>query len=199
MKLTIEKKHETKIEFLLEGMPVAFANILRRYVIARVPVFAISTVTFYDNTSALFDEYIAHRIGLIPIITPPKTPANAEVVFTLDQTGPKIVYSQDLKSSDKEVRVAKENIPIITLGNNQRLRLEGKAVMGIPAQHARFQAGLASYHIENENTVKFKVESFSQMPPADLLLRACEIAENDVSELAKELKKSAAAAASKKK
>lgn len=188
MKLTIEKQHANKIEFSIDGTPVSFANILRRYILSKVPVFAISKVTFYDNTSSLFDEYIAHRIGLIPLTTPEKTSENAEVTFTLDQTGPKIVYSQDLKSSDKDVKVGRENIPIVTLGTDQRLRLEGKATIGTILQHARFQAGLGSYEIKEDGKVKFKVESFSQMEPAELLLRACDLAEKDVSSLAKELK-----------
>lgn len=188
MKLNIEKQHANKVEFTLDGLPPSFVNIMRRYIVSRVPVFAISRVTFYDNTSPLFDEYLAHRIGLVPLTTPEKNSENAEVTFTLDQTGPRIVYSQELKSSDKDVKVARDGIPLATLGANQRLRLEGRATIGVTPEHARFQAGLGAYEIKDDDKVKFKVESFSQMTPAELLLRACDLAEKDVSMLAKELK-----------
>lgn len=191
MKISIEKVHGSKIEFTLDGEPVSFANLLRRYIIARVPVFAINNVTFYDNTSSLFDEYLAHRIGLIPLTTPDKATEKDEITFTLDETGPRVVYSQDLKSSDKEVKIARENIPIVTLRANQRLRLEAKAMLGLMGQHARFQAGLAAYKIEKENKVQFKVESFSQMPPAELFMRASEIAEKDVAAFSKDIEKAA--------
>ena len=49
-----------------------------------VPVLAIDKVTFYDNTTAFWDEYIAHRMGLMPILTPENTPESAEIVFSLD-------------------------------------------------------------------------------------------------------------------
>ncbi len=35
--------------------------------IGEVPTLAIETVKIYDNTSALFDEMLTHRLGLIPI------------------------------------------------------------------------------------------------------------------------------------
>ena len=54
------------ISFTLKDASSAQANALRRVAINHVKCFAIDTVTFYENSSAMFDEYIAHRIGLIP-------------------------------------------------------------------------------------------------------------------------------------
>ena len=173
MKLVLDKKHENRIEFIATGLSVEFANVIRRYSISRVPVFAIDHVTFYDNTTALWDEYVGHRIGLLPIITPEKAPKNAEIIFTLDAEGPKTVYSSELQSTDSEIKVARENIPIATVGSNQRLRLEGKAVLGQATKHAKFQAGIVSYG-EDEKGLKMFVECFLQMEPADVLKRGCD-------------------------
>ncbi len=188
MKLVLDKKHGNRIEWIAKGVSTSMANMLRRYSISRVPVLAIESVTFYDNTSAFWDEYIAHRLGLMPIITPDKLPEDAEVVFSLDAEGPKTVYASDMSSSDKDISVAKGNISIVTLGPNQRLRFEGKAVLGIGRTHAKFQSGLVSYGAEGDDA-KFVVESFFQMEPAEVILRGCDIIESDIEDLEEALGK----------
>jgi DNA-directed RNA polymerase II subunit RPB3 len=57
--------HEMK--FLLSDTDTSVANTLRRIMIAEVPTLAIDLVEFHENTTVLNDEYIAHRLGLIPI------------------------------------------------------------------------------------------------------------------------------------
>jgi len=172
MELTLKKKHENRIEFAAKDITPVFANTVRRYVMNRVPVLSIDTVTFYDNTTSMWDEYIAHRLGMMPIVTPENLPASAEVVFSLDESGPKVVYAKDLKSSDKGIKIAQDEIVVVTLGQNQHVRLEAKAVLGTGSKHGKFQAGLISYGIE-DGVFNFMVESFYQMPPARVVSRAC--------------------------
>ncbi|RYH18303.1 hypothetical protein EON65_27335 [archaeon] len=61
---------EVKVDLLsfeLTDTDVSMANSLRRIMMAEVPTLAIDVVNFEDNTSALQDEFLAHRLGLIPI------------------------------------------------------------------------------------------------------------------------------------
>lgn len=197
MELALEKKHENRIEFTVKGIYPSFANAIRRYVMNRVSVLAMDTVTFYDNTTSMWDEYIAHRLGMIPIVTPNKFPASGEVIFSLDETGPKVVYGKDMKSSDKGVRIAQEGIVIATLGQNQHLRFEAKAKLGIGREHSKFQAGLISYGIK-EGQFKFVIESFYQMPPGRLISQACEELEKDIDATIKALTKKPAKKVTKK-
>ncbi|MEM3422599.1 MAG: DNA-directed RNA polymerase subunit D [Candidatus Bilamarchaeaceae archaeon] len=186
MELTLSKKHENRIEFIAKDISNYFANMLRRYSMVKVPVLAIEKVEFYENTSAFWDEYIAHRLGLMPINTPKKI-VNEEVTFYLDFEGPGIAYAKDMKSSDKDIYVAKENIPIITLGEKQRVRFEAKTALNRGTKHAKYQSGLVSYGIKNDS-FNFFVESFYHMPPAEVILRACDEIKTEINEIKKALK-----------
>jgi len=57
------------VKFSLVNCDVSLANTLRRIILSEVPTMAIHYVFIYDNTSVLPDEYIAHRLGLIPLIS----------------------------------------------------------------------------------------------------------------------------------
>src|SRR2546427_243969 len=69
------------MRLLLEEVEPAYANALRRVLVSDVPKMAIEDVEFhlgpiraddgkeYESVGPLFDEMIAHRLGLVPIPT----------------------------------------------------------------------------------------------------------------------------------
>ena len=69
MEIEFSSLDDTLARFTLAGASPAFANAFRRAMIGEVPTLAIEDVRIYDNTSAFFDEMLAHRLGLIPIKT----------------------------------------------------------------------------------------------------------------------------------
>lgn len=187
MNIAIESEDEQKMSFLLEGANVGFANMLRRFAMSYVPTFAIDKVIFYENSSSLFDEYIAHRIGMVPLKWAAGYKPDEEVIFTLEASGPADVTTAYLKSNSEKVKVASERIPLLKLMSEQNLRLEAKALQGIGRKHAKWQAGLVSYGIIDENKLGFKVESFMQMSPREMLGRAVELLEKKCQELDEDL------------
>jgi len=55
------------IQFLLKDCDFSFANALRRVILAEIPTMAIDLVEIKENTSVINDEFLAHRLGLVPL------------------------------------------------------------------------------------------------------------------------------------
>ena len=67
--IELRKLEDNYAEFLLTDTDVSVANAFRRVMIADVPTIAIDLVEFKNNTTVLNDEFIAHRLGLVPLIS----------------------------------------------------------------------------------------------------------------------------------
>ena len=167
MKVTMSGKKGSEVTFVLQGATPAFANALRRIMISEIPTMAIETVDFHENDSVLFDEVIAHRLGLIPLSFDPgkfnprksckcggKGCSLCQVVFAVEKTGPCMVYSSDMKSSNKDVKPTSPSFPIVELLHGQNLKLEATAILGTGQEHARWQAANAAYQYYPEIIIK---------------------------------------------
>lgn len=153
----IEKIKETKekISFLIRDSDYSFVNGIRRSIL-EIPVLAIEDVEFTKNDSALYDEILAHRLGLIPLKAPKTFTAREEcsckgkgclkctASFKLKAVGPATIYSKDLKSKGAEV-IFKE-MPIVILAKDQELELSAEAILGKGRDHAKFSPGLAWFN-----------------------------------------------------
>jgi len=158
MKLRILKSSKEKITFMLEESNPAFANAFRRVMMSEIPIMAVEYADFEENTSGLFDETIAHRIGMIPLTFDKKTYnrkeeckcngkgcSRCEVVLVIDKTGPCIVKAGDMKSTADDVMPTDAEIPIVELLDNQKLKLEAVAQLGSGKEHAKNQAAIVGY------------------------------------------------------
>jgi len=187
--IEIKSENDKELQFVLGDAPLGFANLIRRYCINSVQTFAIEDVAIYENSSPFFDEYIAHRLGMIPLTTPSKSLKSEEITIMLDAEGAGIVYSGDLKSTSKDISPVSDKIPIIKLLDDQKLRIEGKAVLGTGKDHSKFQPGITSYGYEEEGEFNFFIESFGQMKAKEILKRALEKIEENAEEIEKQLEK----------
>ena len=155
MEIEFSSLDDTLARFTLAGASPAFANAFRRAMIGEVPTLAIEDVRIYDNTSAFFDEMLAHRLGLIPIKTDLSTYSTQEnctcggagcpgctVTFTLSVEGPKTVLSSDLIPQDPKATPVYDNIPIVKLAKGQKLVVEARAVLNTGREHAKWQPTL---------------------------------------------------------
>jgi DNA-directed RNA polymerase subunit D len=67
IEVKILKLTDTYVEILFSNVPLPILNAIRRIIQLEVPTMAIDEVIFYENSSPLYDEIIAHRLGLIPL------------------------------------------------------------------------------------------------------------------------------------
>jgi len=146
------KSEKNKIVFALNGISTEFANAIRRS-IYEIPVLAIDEVEISRNDSALYDEILAHRLGLVPLKTDKKTftlisecsckgkgCTKCTASLVLKAKGPGIVYVSDLKS--KVVSPVYPEMPLVTLQKDQELELVADARLGFGKNHVKWTPGI---------------------------------------------------------
>lgn len=146
MDVKVLEKKEDSVKMLFKGTEVSFVNGLRRTIMAGMPVLAVEDVHFYQNTSVMFDEMLAHRLGMVPLkMDSKKYKEGDKVKLILEKEGPATVYSKDIKSTDPKIEPAKLNIPITKLVEGQKLKVEMDAIVGKGSKHVKWQPAIVSY------------------------------------------------------
>jgi len=200
MKITNYEKKGDVIRFNASKVTLRLLNTLRRTIISGIPVMAMEKITIYNNSSILNDEYIAHRLGLMPLKSDIKTYNTRDkctckhegcgkctAILSIDVAGPKTVYSGDIKSTDPNIVPVYNTIPLVKIKAGQKLKLEAEAVLGYGKQHIKWQPGLAAY-TENENEFEFMAESYGQYTTEDLIKHAFKEVDEKIKTLKQDLK-----------
>ena len=190
MSLEVIKQNENKISVLLKGIPIQYANALRRICLNGVPIFAIDTIEVLENTSIMPDEAIAHRLGLIPLKTDSKdiviseendnesssrvilTLDSEEVTATLNDGETRTVFSNELKGEDAGVRPISDKIPIVTLAPGQKIKFQAYARLGRGTEHAKWNSANTSVLTETKNKDEhiLTVESTGSLDAKNIVL-----------------------------
>lgn len=156
MKFEILEKNNIFLRLRIEGTNSAFMNTLRRIMLSEVPAMAIDDVVIIENSSPLQDEFLAHRIGLIPLKTDLDTYNLPEECMCKSEFGCNLcrvslaleveaedhkttVYSGDFKTENPSIVPVSSKIPITKLAPEQKIRLEAYARLGKGKDHARWQ------------------------------------------------------------
>jgi len=161
IKIISEDKEKGKISFITD-MSESLANAIRRSAL-EIPILAIDEVEFFKNDSALYDEILAHRLGLIPLVTEKtfteqdkcsckgKGCSKCAVDLKIKVQGPCSVYSSNLKG---KAEIVYDKIPIVSLNEDQELELVARARLGKGVEHIKFSPGLVYYR----NVAKISVD-----------------------------------------
>jgi len=156
-----EERKKNKLQFLVKGSSEPFVNTIRRLIIEEVPTLAVEDVEIKENNSALYDEMLALRLGLIPIKTDLKSyrlPENeAEITeksarCTLQlklKAGKKgYVYAGEAESADPKCTFVYANMPVVKLLAKQKVDVTMTAAMGQGKNHTKWSPGWAFYRKE---------------------------------------------------
>ena len=184
MEIRILEKSKDKmyLSFMIRGTTPAYANTLRRLMVGEVPTMAIEDVELFKNSSPMYDETVAHRLGLIPLTTDLKSyrmkkgseddgAAACETTLTLKAKGPCTVYSSSLKAKDPKVAPAYADMPICILLKGQELELQAVAILGKGRTHTKWSPGLVWYSYEPTLTINPKsdqLEKFRHLYPPQI-------------------------------
>ncbi|HLD38185.1 MAG TPA: hypothetical protein VJA20_01965 [Candidatus Nanoarchaeia archaeon] len=139
----------------------SIANAIRRYV-SQIPIVAVDEVEISKNDSALYDETIAHRIGLIPLKAKKQTGK-----MKLESKKEGIIYSDELKG---EAEVVYGKIPITLLDKGQKFEISATLKCGRGSEHAKFSPGLMFFRNVTEIKIdkKFKDKIKNICPNANI-------------------------------
>ena len=167
MKVEILKQAENEITFAVDEIGPALANAIRRAAMFEVPTLAIEDVYFSQNSSVLYDEVIAHRLGLVVLKTDLKSYnlpeqctckgklcAKCSVKGILRAKGPVTVYAEDLKFKDPSVKAIYPKTIIVKLMEGQDIELEFSAVLGKGSEHTKWSPCHLYYRGEPEFDAK---------------------------------------------
>tara|TARA_B000000460_G_scaffold4275_1_gene2934 strand:- start:398 stop:997 length:600 start_codon:yes stop_codon:yes gene_type:complete len=176
-----------KISVRLKGVPLQYANALRRICLNGVPIFAIDTVDVIENSSAMMDESIAHRLGMIPLKTELSrfNEPDSRVLLVLDSGNKETsetVTSADLLSQDEVVKPTSNKISIAYLAPGQKIKVEAYARLGRGTEHAKWNSSNVSIltHTDKNNEYDLTVETTGALEPKEIVIAG-------VDELAKRL------------
>ncbi|KAH3667055.1 hypothetical protein WICMUC_005402 [Wickerhamomyces mucosus] len=163
--LNIRSAEHDEVDFVLKNVDLSLANSIRRVMIAEIPTLAIDSVEIEINTSVLADEFIAHRLGLIPLqsedvdqllysrdCTCDEYCTKCSVELSLDvlaeNEGTMSIYSKDLQidASNRALNIgqpiiqdeAQNGVLICKLRKDQRLKVRCVAKKGISKEHAKW-------------------------------------------------------------
>ena len=149
MKLIIKKEHQLIFSVSIEE---SLANAIRRS-LNQIPVFAINELEISKNDSPLYDETIAHRLGLVSLKMEKKTDEKKTYSLKLDTKKEGLVYAGELKGP---LKVVHGKTPITLLHKGQELNLVAKAKVGRGVEHAKFSPGIMFYR--NISEIKINKE-----------------------------------------
>lgn len=162
----------TRGVFVLPG-GAGFCNAVRRCVLDDVVSWAPYKVDVRTNTSCQTDEFLAHRIGLLPFCKVHDGPRE----MTLRVTGPQTACARHLQSPS--FRAVHPDVEIMMLGPGQALDLTIHFDQQRASKHARYclSAGVGMERVDGDGRHRLVLETLDDRAPVDVVNEALDALE----------------------
>lgn len=174
--IKVLENKDNKLSLYIKNITTTQLNTLRRTIIDLVPTMAIEEAEIRKNSSTLYDEVIAHRLGLLVIQTDLKSYnvpekcsckgegcAKCQLQMTLKVKGPKTVYAGNIKSKDPKVIPIHDKTPIVKLAEGQELELIATAQLGYGKTHSKWCPGAVWYTHSPIFTINEKSSKYNEV------------------------------------
>jgi DNA-directed RNA polymerase subunit D len=144
-----------------EVVSESLANAIRRF-IGEIPILAINEVEIFKNDSALYDETLAHRMGLVPLKMDKHFEKKGKANLKLLSRKEGYIYSGEMKG---EADVVYDKIPLLYLNKNQEVEVACYASLGKGKEHAKFSPGFMTYrHVAKFSASKESEDNIKDLP-----------------------------------
>jgi DNA-directed RNA polymerase alpha subunit len=200
--MIIEDNKELLLVFQTESIPYQILNGLRRIMYSEVPTYTIDFIRLFKNNTYYNDEFLAHRLGLVPFVVNYKTMENESEIDFMNVTCEddscyqvklcvdndtdfhKKVYSKHFEIIPNEnaifYPVAFEGYPdgihLLTLAPGQSIDFICNLKKGNGKLHSKWSpvTGVFYKRIDND-TFQMSIESIGSQPAVDIFRKSISI------------------------
>ena len=149
--LNLRNTGTNRIEFEVKGVPVSFANALRRIMLSGIPTVVVKDVQILQNTSQLPHEMLKHRVEMLPInVRASETRLLSEA--KLELRIPALDAPQEITTRHFTVHAERKDILMKDEDGNDLLFLNLKAGEAV---HIVARLGLESTDVSQVSTVSY--------------------------------------------
>jgi DNA-directed RNA polymerase subunit D len=198
-KTIVNNKKQNTCSFEIDDIDSSFVNAIRRCVVEEVPTLAVEDCEIRENSSALYDEMLALRLGLTPIktdlssyslpenedeITEKSAKCTLQIHLKANKKG--YVYASEAKSSDPKCTFVYPQMPIVKINSKQKIDVVMTAVVGQGKDHIKWAPGTVWFNNKAKITVKNNaklLEDNKQKYPAQIFDSKGQISEKKIQEL----------------
>ena len=137
MFLELIRKDKNRLEIVLKNLDISFINGIRRVIMGNIGGYAFDDIEIKKNTTIFHDEYIKHRIGLVPLIM--KEEGTFSGGLKNEGKEDKYLLSEDIKCIDNDIKYdIMGGIPVLVVSRGEEIEFIAKTRKGIAGEDMKY-------------------------------------------------------------